>query len=156
MTRLSQGDSAPDFELKDADGKTWRLTDLKGRRIVLYFYPADDTPGCTVQACDFRDSIDEWAKAGYVVLGVSPQGADSKRAFIDKYALNFPLLIDEGAEVTRRYGAYKERGDWEGIPLVVARSTFVIDEEGVIEHALYGVQARGHRDMLKELLQVGS
>jgi thioredoxin-dependent peroxiredoxin len=156
VTRLSQGDEAPAFELKDADGKTWRLTDLKGRRVVLYFYPADDTPGCTVQACDFRDSINDWAKAGYVVLGVSPQGADSKRAFIDKYALNFPLLIDQGAEVTRRYAAYKERGDWEGIPLVVNRSTFVIDEEGVIEHALYGVQARGHRDMLKQLLQVGS
>lgn len=156
MTRFSQGDAAPPFQLKDADGKTWRLEDLKGRRIVLYFYPADDTPGCTVQACEFRDSIDEWTEAGYVVLGVSPQGADSKRAFIDKYRLNFPLLIDEGAEVTRRYCAYKERGDWEGIPLVVDRSTFVIDEDGVIEHALYGVQARGHRDMLKELLEVGS
>jgi peroxiredoxin Q/BCP len=156
VTKLSNGDEAPAFELKDADGKTWRLTDLKGRRIVLYFYPADDTPGCTVEACDFRDSIDEWGKAGYVVLGVSPQGADSKRAFIDKYALNFPLLIDEGAEVTRLYGAYKERGDYEGIPLIVNRSTFVIDEEGLIEHALYGVQARGHRDKLKELLQVGS
>ncbi len=156
MTRLSQGDAAPAFELKDAEGKTWRLTDLKGHRIVLYFYPADDTPGCTVQACDFRDSIDEWTKARHVVLGVSPQGADSKRAFIDKYGLNFPLLIDEGAGVTRRYGAYKERGDREGIPLVVDRSTFVIDEEGVIEHALYGVRARGHQDMLKQLLQVGS
>ena len=156
MTRLLQGDAAPAFELKDADGKTWRLTNLKGHKIVLYFYPADDTPGCTVQACEFRDGIDEWVKAGYVVLGVSPQGAGSKRAFIDKYGLNFPLLIDEGAEVTRRYGAYKERGDWEGIPLVVDRSTFVIDEGGVIEHALYGVQARGHRDMLKQLLQVGS
>ena len=156
MTKLSQGDAAPTFELQDADGKVWRLTDLKGRRIVLYFYPADDTRGCTVQACEFRDSIDEWVKAGYVVLGVSPQGADSKRAFIDKYGLNFPLLIDEGAEVTRRYGAYKERGDWEGTPLVVERSTFVIDEGGVIEHALYGVQARGHRDMLNQLLEVGS
>jgi peroxiredoxin Q/BCP len=156
VTRLSQGDAAPDFELMEADGKTWRLTDLKGHRVVLYFYPADDTPGCTVQACDFRDSIDEWANAGYVVLGVSPQGADSKRAFIDKYGLNFPLLIDEGAEVTRRYAAFKERGNWDGIPLVVDRSTFVIDEEGVLEQALYGVQARGHRDRLKQLLQVGS
>jgi thioredoxin-dependent peroxiredoxin len=156
VTRLSRSDAAPAFELKDADGKTWRLTDLKGRRIVLYFYPADDTPGCTVQACEFRDSIDEWKKEGYVVLGVSPQGADSKRAFIDKYGLNYPLLIDEGAEVTRSYGVYKERGDWDGVPLVVARSTFVIDEEGVIEHALYGVKARGHRDRLKQLLQVGS
>jgi thioredoxin-dependent peroxiredoxin len=156
VTRLSPGDAAPNLELQDADGKTWRLSELKGQRIVLYFYPADDTPGCTVQACDFRDSIDEWTKAGYLVLGVSPQGAGSKRAFIDKYSLNFPLLIDEGAETTRRYGAYKERGDWEGTPLVVKRSTFVIDGEGVIEHALYGVEARGHRDKLKQLLQVGS
>jgi peroxiredoxin Q/BCP len=156
VTRLSPGDAAPNFELQDADGKTWHLSELKGKRIVLYFYPTDDTPGCTVQACDFRDSIDEWTKAGYVVLGVSPQGADSKRAFIDKYKLNFPLLIDEGTEITRRYGAYKERGDWEGIPLVVNRSTFVINEEGVIEHALYGVNARGHLDELKQLLKVGS
>ncbi|MGH2817842.1 MAG: peroxiredoxin [Actinomycetota bacterium] len=156
MTRLSPGDTAPNLELQDADGKTWRLSELKGQRIVLYFYPADDTPGCTVQACDFRDGIDERTKAGYVVLGVSPQGADSKRAFIDKYSLNFPLLIDEDTEITRRYGAYKERGDWEGIPLRVNRSTFVIDEEGVIEHALYGVNARGHRDELKQLLQIGS
>jgi peroxiredoxin Q/BCP len=155
VTRLSQGDAAPAFELKDADGKTWSLEDMKGHRIVLYFYPADDTPGCTVQARDFRDSIDEWENAGYVVLGISPQGAESKRAFIDKYGLNFPLLIDEGAEVTRSYGAYKERGDWEGIPLVVDRSTFVIDEHGRIEHALYDVQARGHCDELRKLLHVG-
>jgi thioredoxin-dependent peroxiredoxin len=156
VTWLSPGDAAPSFEMQDADGKTWRLSELKGQRIVLYFYPADDTPGCTVQACDFRDSIDEWTRAGYVVLGVSPQGADSKRAFIAKYSLNFPLLIDEGTEITGRYGAYKERGDWEGVPLVVNRSTFVIDEEGVIEHALYGVNSRGHHDELKQLLQIGS
>jgi peroxiredoxin Q/BCP len=156
VTRLTPGDAAPGFELKDADGKTWRLSGLRGQRIVLYFYPADDTPGCTVQACDFRDSINEWANAGYVVLGVSPQDADSKRAFIAKYSLNFPLLIDEGAELTGRYGAYKERGDWDGVPLVVNRSTFVIDEEGAIEHALYGVNARGHLDELKQLLQIRS
>jgi peroxiredoxin Q/BCP len=156
VTRLSPGDAAPNFELQDADGKRWGLSELRGQRIVVYFYPTDNTPGCTVQACEFRDSIDEWTEAGYVVLGVSPQGADSKRAFIDKYGLNFPLLIDEGTEVTRRYGAYKEQGDREGASSVVNRSTFVIDEDGVIEHALYGVKARGHRDRLKQLLQVGS
>jgi peroxiredoxin Q/BCP len=155
VTKLSPGDAAPGFELEDAAGRTWRLSELKGQRIVLYFYPADDTPGCTVQACDFRDSIDEWTNAGYLVLGVSPQGADSKRAFIAKYGLNFSLLIDEDTELTRRYGAYKERGDWDGIPLVVNRSTFVIDEEGTIEHALYGVNARGHLDELKQLLKIG-
>jgi thioredoxin-dependent peroxiredoxin len=156
VTKISPGDAAPRFELQDADGKTWRLSELKGQRIILYFYPADDTPGCTVQACDFRDSIDDWTNAGYLVLGVSPQGADSKRAFIAKYSLNFPLLIDEDTELTHQYGAYKERGNWDGIPLVVNRSTFVIDEEGKIEHALYGVNARGHLDELKQLLQIGS
>jgi thioredoxin-dependent peroxiredoxin len=156
VTRLSPGDVAPNFELQDANGKTWRLSDMKSQRILLYFYPADDTPGCTAQACDFRDSIDEWTNAGYAVLGVSPQGADSKKAFIAKYSLNFPLLIDEGAGLTRRYGAYEERGNWDGVPLVVNRSTFVIDEEGAIEHALYGVNAREHLDKLKQLLQIGS
>jgi peroxiredoxin Q/BCP len=150
---LRKGDRSPDFELQDADGKTWRLADLRGKKVLLYFYPADDTPGCTAEACDFRDSQQAFVDENYIVLGVSPQGADSHRAFSDKYALNFPLLIDEDMSVARAYDAVRERpGDFEGITLLVKRSTFVIDESGEIEHALYGLDGRGHVADLRALL----
>ena len=151
---LKQGDPAPEFALKDADGKTWRLSEMRGQKIVLYFYPADDTPGCTRQSCDFRDSKADFDTAGYTILGVSPQGAKSKVKFTDKYSLNFPLLIDDELEVTRAYSAYKELGEYEGIPLKVKRSTFVIDEDGRIVEALYGVTAKGHVEALKEQIGV--
>jgi peroxiredoxin Q/BCP len=151
---LNAGDPAPEFELKDADGKTWRLSDLRGQKIVLYFYPADDTPGCTRESCDFRDARAEFDKAGYTIFGVSPQGATSKVKFTDKYSLNFTLLIDDELEATRAYGAYKDLGDYEGIPLKVKRSTFVIDEDGKLIEALYGVTAKGHVDSLREQLSV--
>ena len=151
---LNAGDPAPEFELKDADGKTWKLSDLRGQKIVLYFYPADDTPGCTRQSCDFRDARGAFDKAGYTILGVSPQGAKSKVRFTDKYSLNFPLLIDDELAATRAYGAYKDLGDYEGIPLKVKRSTFVIDEDGKIAEALYAVTAKGHVDTLRDLLNV--
>ncbi|MEA2447391.1 MAG: thioredoxin-dependent peroxiredoxin [Actinomycetota bacterium] len=151
---LKPGDPAPEFALKDADGKTWRLSEMKGQKIVLYFYPADDTPGCTRESCDFRDARTDFDNAGYTILGVSPQGADSKAKFIDKYSLNFPLLIDDDLAATRAYSAYKELGEYEGIPLHVKRSTFVIDEDGMIVDALYGVTAKGHVESLKEQIGV--
>lgn len=148
---LQQGDDAPDFDLEDGDGKRWSLKDLRGHKVILYFYPADDTPGCTIQACDFRDARSDLEQAGYLVLGVSPQGAASHQKFASKYSLNFPLLIDEDTRVANAYGAFKDDGgEWEGIPLKIKRSTFVIDENGKIEQALYGVQAKGHVDVLKE------
>ncbi|MEA2486024.1 MAG: thioredoxin-dependent peroxiredoxin [Actinomycetota bacterium] len=149
---LSERDPAPDFELQDGDGKTWRLSDLRGKRVILYFYPADDTPGCTAQACDFRDSFGDLQAAGYVVLGVSPQGADSHRAFADKYSLNFPLLVDEDHAVAERYGVWGENKFYKNIFLGVKRSTFVIDEQGLIEEAQYGVKARGHVERLRASL----
>jgi peroxiredoxin Q/BCP len=148
---LQKGDQAPEFEMQDGEGKVWRLSELKGQKVIMYFYPADDTPGCTVQACDFRDSQKQFTDAGYVVLGVSPQGAASHQKFTSKFDLNFPLLIDEGTKVARAYGAHKEKIDeWNGIPLKVKRSTFVIDENGIIEQALYGVSAKGHVASLLE------
>lgn len=149
---LSERDPAPDFELQDGDGKTWRLSDLRGKRVILYFYPADDTPGCTAQACDFRDSFGDLQAAGYVVLGVSPQGADSHRAFADKYSLNFPLLVDEDHAVAERYGVWGENKFYKNIFLGVKRSTFVIDEQGLIQEAQYGVKARGHVERLRASL----
>lgn len=153
--KLSPGDVAPDFAMKDADGKEWRLADLRGKKVILYFYPADDTPGCTAESCDFRDSYKAFVDANVEVLGVSPQGAASHKRFADKYELNFPLLIDEGLAAARSYGAIKEPpGEWEGIKLHVKRSTFVIDEDGKIEQAIYGVKVAGHVDSLRETLAV--
>jgi thioredoxin-dependent peroxiredoxin len=152
---LAPGAPAPEFEMEDADGKTWRLVDLAGQKVVLYFYPADDTPGCTKQACDFRDTHDAWSDAGYVVLGVSPQGAASHTRFASKHGLNFPLLVDTGLAAAKAYGALREEPEeWEGQKLHVKRSTFVIDQNGTIEHALYGVNARGHVESLRETLGV--
>lgn len=153
-TMLQSGDDAPAFAMKDADGKLWRSEDLKGQKVILYFYPADDTPGCTAESCDFRDSSKDLREAGYAILGVSPQGAESHRRFAEKYSLNFPLLIDENLSAARAFGAHKDLGEYKDIPIRVKRSTFVIDENGKIEHALYGVKAKGHVDALREKLGV--
>ncbi len=150
MARLQRGDDAPDFALEDADGTTWRLVDLRGQKVIVYFYPADDTPGCTAQACDFRDAQPRLDEAGYRVFGVSPQGASSHRRFADKYSLNFPLLIDSDYEMARAYGVAEER---EGKKPRVVRSTFVIDQDGTLAQALYGVRAKGHVDSL--LTEIG-
>jgi peroxiredoxin Q/BCP len=150
---LAKGDAAPDFELEDADGKLWRLSDLRGQKVILYFYPADDTPGCTVEACDFRDSRDELTEAGYLVLGVSPQGPQSHRRFSTKYGLNFPLLVDKDLSVAARYGATAPKdGSHGGASARIKRSTFVIDDDGNIAEALYGIHAKGHVDELKQAL----
>ncbi len=150
---LKAGDPAPGFELSDQDGKEWRLKDLQGQKVVLYFYPADDTPGCTKESCDFRDSYSVWQKAGYLILGISPQGTESKKAFADKFDLPFPLLADEDASIAKAYDVYVDKGlTWGDIPLVVKRSTFVIDESGNIEQALYGVSSKTHVQELREAL----
>lgn len=153
---LQEGDAAPDFEMKDATGKTWSLANLKGQKAILYFYPADDTPGCTAESCDFRDSSADLTAAGYTVLGVSPQGAESHQRFANRYSLNFPLLIDEDLAATRAFGAYKDLGEYKDIPIRVKRSTFVIDEEGRIAVAEYGVKAAGHVERLRQKLGVGA
>lgn len=158
MSELRPGDAAPELGLADGEGKTWRLDALRGRRVILYFYPADDTPGCTTQACDFRDAHAGLTRDGYVVLGVSPQDARSHQAFARKHALNFPLLVDDELRVATAYGVVRpEPGVWRSddgseVPLEVRRSTFVIDEEGRIAHALYDVRARGHVATLRDLL----
>jgi thioredoxin-dependent peroxiredoxin len=155
VTQLAAGEQAPDFELRDAEGNVWRLSALAGHKVIVYFYPADDTPGCTAEARDFRDSKSELRDAGYIVLGVSPQSAESHRAFAAKLSLDFPLLIDDDLEVARRYGAVRDQRGFHGsIPLDVQRSTFVVDEHGTLTQALYGFEGRGHVAQLRELLQV--
>ncbi len=146
MAQLQRGDKAPDFSLEDADGTTWRLVDLRGQNVIVYFYPADDTPGCTAEACAFRDRQPDLDEAGYRVFGVSPQGASSHRRFSEKYSLNFPLLVDSDYAMARAYGVAEDRE--EGKKPRIVRSTFVIDEDGTLVEAQYGVRAKGHVESL--------
>jgi thioredoxin-dependent peroxiredoxin len=151
--KLEPGMRAPELGVPDATGNIWRIEDLAGAPAIVYFYPADDTPGCTAEACDFRDSMGDFQQQGYTVLGISPQGADSHNEFAARYRLNFPLLIDADLQVAKRYGAVADEiTDYKGIPLEVTRSTFVLDPEGRLTHALYGFRGKGHVAKLKELL----
>lgn len=152
MKKLNRNDVAPAFELKDGGGKTWKLEDLKGQKTILYFYPADDTPGCTTQACDFRDSQHELIEAGYQVLGISPQDAGSHQSFAQKYSLTFPLLIDEDHSVAEAYGAWGEKNNYGKKYMGIIRSTFVIGDDGRLEKAMYNVKAKGHVEKLKKEL----
>ncbi len=144
MARLEVGDRAPGFTLKDHNGERISLKDYLGSRVVLYFYPADDTPGCTNEACQFNDEFSAFTSAGAVVLGVSPDGAAKHQAFRRKFGLNFALLSDPETTVMAKYGAYGEKTLYGKKVVGVIRSTFVIGPTGVIEHAFYGVRADGH------------
>jgi len=153
-TRLTPGDTAPDFTLPDADGKPVSLADYRGRRVVVYFYPAAGTPGCTKQACDFRDSLTELNGAGLDVLGVSPDKPAKLAKFRDKEGLTFPLLSDADKDVLNAWGAFGEKQMYGKTVTGVIRSTFVIDPEGKIEVAQYNVRATGHVAKLRKDLAV--
>ena len=144
MTRLSPGDKAPGFTLPDADGKNVSLSDYQGKRVIVYFYPAAMTPGCTKQACDFRDSLSSLAAAGIAVLGISPDAPAKLAKFRDKEGLTFPLLSDPDHAVEEAYGTYGEKKLYGKVTVGVIRSTFVIDADGAIEKAQYAVKATGH------------
>jgi peroxiredoxin Q/BCP len=144
MTRLSVGDAAPLFTLPDADGHDVSLADLRGRKVVVYFYPAAMTPGCTKQACDFRDNLASLAAAGFAVLGISPDKPEKLAKFRDRDELTFPLLSDVDRSVLTAYGAYGEKTMYGKTVTGVIRSTFVIDESGQVELAQYNVKATGH------------
>ncbi|MEU9831172.1 thioredoxin-dependent thiol peroxidase [Streptosporangium sp. NPDC048047] len=153
--KLEPGDAAPDFALPAADGTTVSLEGLRGRRVILYFYPAAMTPGCTKQACDFRDSLDSLAAAGFAVLGVSKDSPARLAKFAERDALTFPLLSDPQLEVHKAYGAHGEKTMYGKTIVGVLRSTFVIDADGKIEKALYNVKATGHVARLRRELGVG-
>ena len=142
--RLSPGDAAPAFTLTADDGATVSLADLRGSRVVLYVYPAAMTPGCTTQACDFRDDLSVFAEAGYRVLGLSPDPPAKLARFREKEGLSFPLLSDPSKEVLTAYGAYGEKQLYGKTVTGVIRSTFVLDEQGVVVLAQYAVKAKGH------------
>lgn len=143
-SRLSPGDAAPEFTLPDADGKPVSLTDYRGQRVVVYFYPAAMTPGCTKQACDFRDNLASLQGAGYAVLGISPDAPDKLAQFRERDQLTFPLLSDADRATLEAYGAFGEKKLYGKVVQGVIRSTFVIDADGKVEKALYNVKATGH------------
>ncbi len=141
---LAAGSKAPAFTLPTDDGSSVSLTDFAGKKVVLYFYPKDDTSGCTIQACEFRDSWEAVRQAGAVVLGVSPDGVTSHQEFRDKFALPFTLLADEDHAVAEGYGVWGEKSMYGRKYFGILRTTFVIDEEGRIAHVFEKVTPKGH------------
>ncbi|RZU61614.1 thioredoxin-dependent thiol peroxidase [Zhihengliuella halotolerans] len=142
--RLTPGTTAPDFELTSAGGEQVLLSGLRGRKVIVYFYPAASTPGCTTQACDFRDNIASLAGAGYQVLGISPDKVAKLETFVANESLTFPLLSDEDHAVAEAYGAWGEKKNYGRVYEGLIRSTIVVDEDGKVELAQYNVRATGH------------
>jgi thioredoxin-dependent peroxiredoxin len=153
-TRLEPGDTAPDFTLTTDDGRTLSLSEFKGRRVVLYAYPAAMTPGCTTQACDFRDSLSSLHARGIEVIGISPDSPAKLTKFRQRDGLTFPLVSDPDKRVLTAYGAYGEKQNYGRTVTGVIRSTFVIDADGKIEKAMYNVKATGHVAKLRRELGI--
>jgi len=149
---LEAGSLAPDFTLPDKDGKAHSLSNYRGQKVILYFYPAASTPGCTTQACDFRDNMASLQAAGYVVLGLSKDKISALQKFAENENLGFPLLSDEDLTVHNAYGAFGEKSMYGKTVMGVIRSTFVVDEDGFLDHAFYNVKATGHVEMLRKRL----
>ncbi len=153
-TRLAAGDTAPDFTLPAADGSTVTLSDLRGQHVVVYFYPAAGTPGCTTQACDFRDNLASLQGAGYTVVGVSPDPVDKLTAFAEAEQLTFPLVSDADRATLEAYGAWGTKKLYGKEVVGVIRSTVVVDPDGAVELAQYNVRATGHVAKLRRDLGV--
>jgi peroxiredoxin Q/BCP len=152
--RLEPGDHAPDFSLPDDTGATVSLSDFAGRKVIVYFYPAAMTPGCTTQACDFSESLDSLKRDGYEVLGISKDAPAKLAKFRERDHLTLPLLSDQDLSVHRAYGAYGEKKLYGKTVEGVLRSTFVVDEDGTLSHALYNVKATGHVAKLRRDLGI--
>jgi peroxiredoxin Q/BCP len=152
MPRLSVGSKAPEFSLPDGNGGTVSLKELKGKTVILYFYPKDNTSGCTKEACEFRDSLPVISKKGGVVVGVSTDSVSSHKKFADKFGLPFPLASDEKKELVKKYGVWKEKSMYGRKYMGVERTTFVIDGRGIITHIFPKVKVAGHVEELLGLL----
>lgn len=151
-SQLQEGDSAPDFQLPSSSGKPVRLGSLKGKKVVLYFYPEDDTSGCTREACSFRDNLPKFSKVDAVILGVSKDSLESHRKFIDKYSLNFTLLSDEDLVAHKLYGTWKLKNKYGRTYWGTERSTFVVDARGKVKKIFRRVQVDGHEKEVMEAL----
>jgi len=152
---IEKGKPAPDFTLPSDEGADVTLSDLRGRKVILYFYPKDDTPGCTTEACAFRDSLPRFEEVEATVLGVSPDSVESHREFRDKFDLTFPLLADEEHTVAEAYGVWKEKNMYGRKYMGIERSTFLIGEDGIIVDLWRKVKVKGHAERLAELLAEG-
>ena len=154
--RLEPGRKAPDFTLPDAQGRPVSLADLRGRRVVVYFYPKASTPGCTTQACDFRDSLERFAADGFAVVGISPDAPEALARFADAESLSFPLLSDADHRVAEAYGAWGEKKNYGRTYEGLVRSTVVVGADGDVELAQYNVKATGHVAKLRRDLGLGA
>lgn len=152
MPRLEIGDTAPDFTLTDSTGTPVTLSDHRGERVIVYFYPAAMTPGCTTQACDFRDSLASLRGAGLTVLGISPDSPEKLAKFVEKEGLTFPLLSDPDKATMKEWGAFGEKKNYGKVVQGVIRSTVVVDADGTVELAQYNVKATGHVGRLRKQL----
>ncbi len=146
------GDRAPEFKLLSTDGTLVRLSDNKGKKVVLYFYPKDDTPGCTKEACSFQDNLTRLKKKGAVVLGVSADSVESHSKFAGKYELKFPLLSDETREICKAYGIWQQKSLYGRKFMGIVRTTFVIDEKGIIQYIFPKVKVEGHTQEILNVL----
>lgn len=156
MSRLEPGAAAPSFTLTAADGSSVSLSDYAGKKVILYFYPKASTPGCTTQACDFRDNIASLSSHGYTVLGISPDAVPALEKFVEAEGLTFPLLSDEDHAVAESYGAWGEKKNYGKTYVGLIRSTLVIDETGTVQVAQYNVRAKGHVAKLRRDLGIDS
>ena len=150
--RLDVGSTAPDFTLDDQNGPPVSLASYRGKKVIIYFYPAAMTPGCTTQSCDFRDNVASLGAVGYDVIGISKDAVAKLAKFAERDSLSFPLLSDESLEVHNAYGAWGEKSSYGKTIIGTLRSTFVLDEQGVITHTFYNTKATGHVEMLRKRL----
>lgn len=145
---LEEGNKAPDFTSKDQDGNEVKLSDLKGKKVVLYFYPKDNTPGCTAEACNLRDNYEQFQQQGYEIFGVSTDSEKSHQKFIEKYELPFRLLVDEDKDIHEKYGTWVEKSMYGRKYMGTARKTFIIDEEGKVEKIIEKVKTKDHASQI--------
>ena len=153
MAELKEGMKAPAFEGVDQDGMTVKLSDFKGKKVVLYFYPKDDTPGCTAEACNLRDNYGDLIKKGFAIVGVSSDSVKSHKGFAGKYSLPFPLIADDSKKIINDYGVWKEKKLYGRTYFGIVRTTFIIDEKGNIEKIISKVETSNHTEQIFKLLK---
>ncbi len=153
MITLQEGDKAPEFSGVNQDEKTISLSDFKGKKVILYFYPKDNTPGCTAESCNLNDNLSDLTQKGFIVIGVSPDSVASHQKFIAKYNLGFELIADTEKEILNAYGAWGEKNMYGNIKMGVLRSTFIINEEGIIEKVIKKVKTKEATEQIYALLE---